>query len=56
MIKITKKEMEYLVNNKVRYGENGISVTHSNSGKTWYMSETKKNVDLLNNYRQSIIC
>lgn len=40
----------------VKYGENGISCTHSrHSGKTWFLCASKRNIQLINNYRKSII-
>ncbi|MBQ0035603.1 MAG: hypothetical protein KBT35_01660 [Firmicutes bacterium] len=53
MIKITKSEMEYLLSKGVPYHENGISVTHSNSGKTYYLTETNRNLKLLGEYSKS---
>ena len=52
MVKITKKERDYLVNVcKVNMGENGILKTLK--GK-YYLTESKKNINLLNKYRDSI--
>lgn len=55
MVRITKNEMNYLVSKGVPYHENGISVTHSNSGKTWYLTETSNNMKLLKEYRNRSI-
>lgn len=54
MIKITRAERDYLLSKGVSHQENGISVTHSNSGKTWYLTETSYNMRLLNGYRKSL--
>lgn len=53
MIKIDKKEMEYLVKRGVRFGENGLFKTVSNV-KTYYIAETRKNLEFHNQYMKSI--
>lgn len=52
MIKITKDEMNYLVSNGVKWGENGISHTYTKYHH-YYMTESQKNIRLLKNYRES---
>lgn len=47
--------MEYLVGNGVPFGENGITHTTARHRRTYYMSETKRNSILLNDYRKSIV-
>lgn len=49
------KEVQYLVSKGVKYGYEGLSVTHSrHSGKTWYMCCSRNNMRLLNEYRRNI--
>lgn len=49
------KEVQYLVGKGVKYGYEGLSVTHSrHSGKTWYMCSSRNNMRLLNEYRRNI--
>ena len=56
IISITQKEAFYLNNSGVPYGENGISVTHSNhSGKSYRLCESQNNLIMLKNYRKSRI-
>lgn len=52
MIKITKDEMNYLINNGVKWGENGISHTYTKYHH-YYMTESQKNLRLLKTYRES---
>ena len=49
-------EVNYLLSKGVIYGENGINKTHSNSGNTYYLCESRKNMRLLEDYRHNIIC
>lgn len=52
MIKISKTERDYLVNVcKVNMGEEGISRT---LGGKYYLTESKKNMEFLTKYRESI--
>ena len=49
MIKITKRELDYLLANNVKYGEYGImSTVGSGKKKTYYVTETPKVKTLLN--------
>ena len=52
MLKITKKEVEYLKANGVPDHEDGISRT---LGGTYYVCESRENMKLLKAYRNSII-
>lgn len=54
MIKITKKERDYLISQGVVCGTNGISRTY-NHNKHWFMCESKHNMALLTNFRESHI-
>lgn len=54
MVKISKKERDYLVSKGVVCGTNGISKTY-NHNTHWFLAETKTNMALLNNYRTSRI-
>lgn len=52
MIKINKKEKEYLVSNGVPYGENGVSI--SGNRRSFYLCESQRNINLLNQYKKLI--
>lgn len=53
IILISKKEMQYLQSKDVKFGENGISKTHSrNSGNTYYATENRYITRLLDDYRK----
>lgn len=50
MVKITKKERDYLVNEcNVNCGEDGVSRTLKNK---YYLCESKRNLGLLNEFRK----
>jgi len=51
LIKISKKEMFYLHNKGVPFGENGITHTTARHRKTYYLTESKRNKSLLEKYR-----
>lgn len=53
LIKITKDEMEYLCSSGVKFGEYGISHTNSCHRRTYYLTESGKNLALLDKYRKS---
>lgn len=56
MIKISKAERDYLLTKGVRCGENGVASTIGKSKKkTYYLCESKRNKELINEYRSSII-
>lgn len=46
--------MQYLVNNGVKYGENGITSTTGHH-RSWYLTENTYCMKLLNDYRKSRI-
>lgn len=49
-------EVKYLLSKGVKFGEDGINTTHSrHSGKTWRLCESKRNINLLEKYRKSIV-
>ena len=50
--KITKHEMEYLVENGVPFGESGISHTVARHRRSYYMCGSRRNRQLLNHYRK----
>lgn len=52
MIKITKDEMNHLINKGVRWGEGGISHTYTKYHH-YYLTESKPNLTLLRQYRES---
>lgn len=51
LIKISKQEMLYLKSKGVRFGENGITHTTARHRRTYYVTESKKCMNLLNEYR-----
>ena len=51
IIRISKKEMEYLVSNRIGYGENGIKSTTGHH-KSWYVATSKRCMALLDKYRK----
>lgn len=56
MVLITKKEMEYLTQKGVNFGENGISMTGKLNGRhKYYLCEQKNSLKLLKDYRDSRI-
>lgn len=55
ILKITKTEMEYLTSKGVPMGYNGISHTVARGRRTYYMTESKRNLRLLEKYRESRI-
>ena len=49
-------EVNYLINKGIKYGYEGISHTTSrHSGTTYYLTESRYNMKILNEYRRSII-
>ena len=54
MIQITKKEAEYLRNHNRGDHVHMTSKSHKSSAKKYYVVDNKKNMELLNEYRQSI--
>ena len=49
---ITKQEKDKLLQMGVKYGENGIvHTTSKHSGKTYFLTESKKNIEKLNTIR-----
>lgn len=49
-------EVKYLLSEGVKYGDDGISRTHSkHSGTTYLLCEAPKNLKFLENYRKSLI-
>ena len=54
MIKISKFEAKELNKMGVRYGENGISHTHGHN-KNYFLTESKKNISLLDKLRKESI-
>ena len=46
LIKINRQEMQYLQNNGVSFGEDGMSST-SGHHRAWYVTESRRNVELL---------
>ena len=44
--------MQYLVNNGVKYGENGITSTTGHH-RSWYLTECNYCMNLLNKFRKS---
>lgn len=56
LIKISKSEMEYLQKFGVKFGENGLSHTTARHRRTYYLTESTKNVALLNAYREKSVC
>lgn len=56
MVNVSKKEMEFLVKNGVGFGEHGIVATTSkHSGRNYYLTESKRNITLLEKFRKSRI-
>lgn len=57
IVKITKVEAKFLAQSGVRFKDGGISKTNSCHRKrhTYYLCENKKNMSLLNQFRQNII-
>ena len=51
IIRISKKEMEYLVSNGIGYAEGGIKSTTGHH-KSWYVTTSKKCLALLDKYRK----
>lgn len=55
LIKITKQEMLYLQGKGIQFGENGITHTSSRHRRTYYLTESRKCMMLLNEYRNKRI-
>lgn len=51
IVKISKSEMEYLVQNGVKFGENGLVKTKSHHRKSYFVAETRKCIELLSEIR-----
>ena len=51
IVKISKSEMEYLVKNGVKFGENGLVKTKSHHRKSYFVAETQKCMNLLSEIR-----
>ena len=56
LVKISKSEMEYLQKSGVKFGENGLSHTTARHRRTYYLTESVKNMALLNTYREASVC
>ena len=54
IIKISKNEAQYLIDNGIGYGENGIKSSSSHH-KSWYVTESKRCMYLLDKYRNKTI-
>ena len=54
IIKISKNEAQYLIDNGIGYGENGIKST-SGHYRSFYVTESKKCMYLLKKYRNKTI-
>lgn len=55
MIRISKREMEFLTKEKgVRFGENGIFHTVARHRRTYYLTESKKNLKYLKQYHDQL--
>lgn len=50
ILPITKKEMEFLVKNGVKFGENGISHTTSRHRRNYYLCMSRHNKKLHEEY------
>lgn len=55
MIKINQKEAEYIRSNGMDYLVHMSSATHKSRAKRYYLTEDKKGLRLLYNYRKSNI-
>ena len=53
MIRINKRERDYLASIGLWYGENGISRTYSHN-KSYYLCESKENKKALRDYYEKI--
>lgn len=51
IVKISKSEMEYFVQNGVKFGENGLAKTKSHHRKSYFVAETRKCIELLSKIR-----
>lgn len=51
MVKVSKSEMEYLVQNGIKFGENGLAKTKSHHRKSYFVTETRKCMKLLEQIR-----
>lgn len=47
--------MEFLTKNGIKFGENGITHTTARHRRTYYLTESKKCMSLLNEYRSKSI-
>jgi hypothetical protein len=55
IVKISKLEMEYLIKNGIKFGENGMCYTTSRHRRNYYLTESNKNMSLLNEYRKNSV-
>lgn len=53
IFRISKNEMKHLKSRGVMFGENGIIPNNSHHHKTWYVTESKTNLLLLKQFRES---
>jgi hypothetical protein len=51
LVRISKNEAIYLTSKGVKYGEGGIVSTTGHS-KSWYMTESRNNKELLRKFRE----
>ena len=54
IVKISKQEMIYLQNHGICFGENGIIHTTARHRRTYYLTESNKCMQLLNDYQRKI--
>lgn len=53
MIKITKTEMQHLTSHGVNMGNDGISHTTARHRRTYYLTESSRNMRKLEKYRKN---
>lgn len=54
LVKISKSEMEYLQKSGVKFGSDGISHTTARHRRTYYLTESARNMSLLDAYREAV--
>ena len=54
ILPISKNEMEFLVKNGVRFGEDGISHTTSRHRRNYFLCMSRKNMELHRKYENMI--
>ena len=54
ILPISKNEMEFLVKNGVKFGEDGISHTTSRHRKNYFLCMSRKNAELHQKYEDMI--